>query len=213
MKTDDLIRTLAADAPSARGVRSVPLVAIALMAGLAISISAFAAWIGPRWDVAEAATTLRFLLKPLEMIGLAVLAAFALTRLMEPGVNARSALAAISIVPLFVAAAVAGELLITPSGTWAARLVGDNALKCLVLIPFLSLAPLAALIVAMRRGAPTRPALTGAIAGLTAGALGGLLYATHCPDDSPLFVAVWYSLAIAGVAAVGALIGARLLRW
>ena len=52
-----------------------------------------------------------------------------------------------------------------------------------------------------------------AAAGLLAGGLAATLYATHCTDDSPLFVAAWYSLAIAGVAALGALIGARWLRW
>jgi hypothetical protein len=35
----------------------------------------------------------------------------------------------------------------------------------------------------------------------------------HCPDDSPLFVAVWYPIAIAFMTAVGAALGARLLRW
>lgn len=212
MKTDDLIRTLAAD-PPARGAHGVPLVAAALAAGLAVSIAVFAAWIGPRFDIAEAATTLRFVLKPLEMIALAIVSAFALTRLIEPGAKARPALAAIWAVPLLVALAVMAELLATPSESWPARLVGDNALKCLALIPLLSLAPLAALILAMRRGAPTRPVLAGAIAGLAAGAIGGLLYATHCPDDSPLFVAAWYTIAIALVTGLGAVAGARLLRW
>ena len=38
-------------------------------------------------------------------------------------------------------------------------------------------------------------------------------YAAHCPDDSPLFVAAWYSLAVALVAAVGAATGRLTLRW
>ena len=33
---------------------------------------------------------------------------------------------------------------------------------------------------------------------------GGALYALHCPDDSPLFVAIWYVIATAGVAVLGA---------
>ncbi|MGA7427255.1 MAG: NrsF family protein, partial [Rhodoplanes sp.] len=32
-------------------------------------------------------------------------------------------------------------------------------------------------------------------------------------DDSPLFVATWYSLAITLVVAVGAVLGPRVLRW
>ena len=57
------------------------------------------------------------------------------------------------------------------------------------------------------------PALAGAVAGTLAGSLGAALYAAHCVDDSPLFVATWYGLAITVVAVVGALLGARLLRW
>jgi hypothetical protein len=39
------------------------------------------------------------------------------------------------------------------------------------------------------------------------------LYASHCTDDSPLFVAAWYTMATALVTAVGALAGAKLLRY
>ncbi|NJO33150.1 MAG: DUF1109 family protein, partial [Rhodospirillales bacterium] len=53
----------------------------------------------------------------------------------------------------------------------------------------------------------------GAVAGLLASGLSAALYATHCPDDSPLFVAVWYTLAVGAVVVVGALAGRRVLRW
>jgi hypothetical protein len=39
------------------------------------------------------------------------------------------------------------------------------------------------------------------------------LYAAHCTDDSPLFVATWYTLAAAAVAAIGAVAGSRVLRF
>ena len=84
---------------------------------------------------------------------------------------------------------------------------------CLRSIPFLGFAPLIATLLALRNGAPERPALAGAAAGLFAGAIGAAIYATHCPDDSPLFVAVWYPIAIAFMTALGAMLGARLLRW
>jgi len=45
------------------------------------------------------------------------------------------------------------------------------------------------------------------------GAFAAGLYATHCPDDSPLFVATWYVLAILVVMAVGAIAGSQFLRW
>jgi hypothetical protein len=77
----------------------------------------------------------------------------------------------------------------------------------------LALAPLAAILLALRKGAPEQPLFCGAAAGLFAGALGAALYATHCWDDSPLFVAIWYPLGIAVSVLIGALAGSRLLRW
>jgi hypothetical protein len=109
--------------------------------------------------------------------------------------------------------AVALELFILPSTSWASRLVGSNALVCLVAIPTLAIAPLAALLVILRSGAPASPALAGGAAGLLAAATAGALYAFHCFDDSPLFVVTWYALAALPVVALGAAIGHRLLRW
>jgi hypothetical protein len=72
---------------------------------------------------------------------------------------------------------------------------------------------LAAALVGLRHGAPTRPAVTGAIAGLLSTGLAATLYASHCTDDSPLFVATWYTIAAALVTAIGALAGPRVLRF
>ena len=80
-------------------------------------------------------------------------------------------------------------------------------MHCLTLIPLLSIPPLAALIIAMREGAPRHPALTGALAGAAAAGVAATIYATNCTDDSPLFVASWYPLATLIVVAAGALAG------
>jgi hypothetical protein len=77
----------------------------------------------------------------------------------------------------------------------------------------MSLPLLAAALVGLRHGAPTRPAIAGAIAGLLSAGLAAILYASHCTDDSPLFVATWYTIAAALVTAVGALAGSRVLRF
>jgi hypothetical protein len=112
-----------------------------------------------------------------------------------------------------MSAALAVELMLAPSDSWGRRLVGTNSMICLSAIPLFSLAPLAAVIAILRTGAPTSPVLAGAAAGLLAAAGGATLYAFHCFDDSPLFVAFWYSLAAIPVVAVGALAGHRFLRW
>jgi hypothetical protein len=38
-------------------------------------------------------------------------------------------------------------------------------------------------------------------------------YASNCTDDSPLFVATWYPLAIGIVVLAGYVAGSRCLRW
>ena len=53
----------------------------------------------------------------------------------------------------------------------------------------------AALILRCARARRAIPALTGALAGAAAAGLAATIYATHCPDNSPLFVATWYPLA------------------
>jgi len=66
---------------------------------------------------------------------------------------------------------------------------------------------------AFRAFAPTQLRLAGALAGVSAGALGAMVYGLHCPESSALFLLTWYSLGIGLAAAVGALLGPRLLRW
>jgi hypothetical protein len=43
--------------------------------------------------------------------------------------------------------------------------------------------------------------------------LGATVFAMHCTNDSPLFVAIWYTLAIGLTAIVGLLVGQYVLRW
>jgi hypothetical protein len=93
------------------------------------------------------------------------------------------------------------------------RLVGSNSKVCLTAVPLLSLPLLAASLIGLRHGAPTRPALAGAMAGILSSGLAATLYASNCTDDSPLFVATWYTLATLIVAAIGALVGSKVLRF
>ena len=62
----------------------------------------------------------------------------------------------------------------------------------------------------MRRRGRRSPAR---IAGLLSAGLAATLYASHCTDDFPLFVATWYTIATALVTAIGALAGSKVLRF
>jgi hypothetical protein len=119
----------------------------------------------------------------------------------------------ILVVPALLLAAVVTELMVIPNDAWVARLIGTNATPCVLAIPLLALAPLAIGLFAMRTGAPRSPTLAGAAVGFASAMLAATLYALHCFDDSPLFIATWYTLASLPVVAMGALIGRRVLRW
>jgi len=134
-------------------------------------------------------------------------------RLATPGAEARPWLWALFLAPLVLSFGLLAEAMATPAASWPARLIGHNAPYCVTLIPLLSAAPLACLLHALRQGAPGNPGRAGAVAGLLAGGVGATLYALHCTDDSPFFVAAWYSLAIAIVTLIGSAAGRRWLRW
>jgi hypothetical protein len=144
---------------------------------------------------------------------LAVLAARLAMRIGRPGEATRLPALLLVLPAVMVAAAVVVELLVLPANTWKANMVGGNALFCVFFIPVLSLAPLTGFFWALKQGAPENPTAAGAAAGLAAGAIAAAIYAWHCPDDSPLFLAAWYTTAIAVVTGAGALLGRRFLRW
>ncbi len=212
MRTSQLIDALAAD----RSRRSLSLEArfcLALGAGALVSAGLFFATFGPRPDFAAAAHTMRFDMKFVDSLALALPSAIFAWRLLRP--DARPGAVALSLLAPFVllGAAVAVELMIVPADLWRTRLIGSNAMHCMTIIPLLSIAPLGALLIVMREGAPQNPWLSGALAGAAAAGIAATLYASNCPDDSPLFVASWYPLATLIVVAAGAWAGDRLLRW
>ncbi|WP_181702935.1 NrsF family protein [Chthonobacter albigriseus] len=210
MKTEDLIHALAADG-AVRPVSLARAFAIAGAVAVAYAGLVFAIGYGPRPDVAAAIETVRFPLKVLTVLLFALGMARVAGRLAQPGASLPVGLAAGAVGLL--AASVALELFLLPREAWMPALVGTNSLLCLMSIPLLGAGALAASLLALRQGAPTRPALAGAAVGLLSGAVGAVFYAVHCPDDSPLFVVTWYSLALALMTGVGALAGRLALRW
>jgi hypothetical protein len=212
MKTEDLIEALVQDAPRPQlsPARRI-LVAIAL--GAIVAGVLFALSLGVRPDLGSALETWRFVLKPVLAVICLVSAWWACLQLTRPEVRPQDVAGWLLVTPALLGVAVLYELVAIPPALWSARLVGSYARICLLAIPLLSIVPLAVLLIALRVGAPRSPISAGAVAGLLAGALSATLYATHCPDDSPLFVAVWYTLAVGLVTATGALVGRRILRW
>ena len=212
MRTDDLIRAITADAATRRPSFG-RWAMLALVTGIAVTTAIFFAAIGFRPDIGEVIDTVRFDFKFVFALSLAIPAIGLALRLARPGAKVGPWGWAMALAPGLLVLAVFAELTAVPATAWATRLVGTNSRVCLTVIPILSLAPFAGILLALRNGAATRPRLAGAIAGLAAGGIAAFLYASNCTDDSPLFVATWYPLAIGLVALVGSLIGPRILRW
>lgn len=212
METDQLIRTLAAD--SAHRARPVGMVlTLALLAAAPVSMAIFFASLGVRPDVMTAMHNPFFDLKFAVTLALAISAVAVGLHLSRPEASLHGWAWLLLIPAGLLAGGIASEMMLPQRLPMMTRLIGSNSRTCLTAIPLISLPLLAAALLGLRHGAPSRPALTGAIAGLLSAGLAATLYASHCTDDSPLFVATWYTIATALVAAVGALAGSRLLRF
>jgi hypothetical protein len=212
MKTGDLIGALSTDtAPQDASPRNAFVKAIGF--GALIAGASFFATLGPRPDFMYAIHTVRFDFKFVVTLVLAATAFLAARDMARPEIHRSRMRKFLLAAPVLMILAVAAELYMVPSGQWMSKLIGHNMRFCTTMIPLFALGPLALMLWAFRRGAPENPARAGAIAGLIAGGLGAAFYAAHCFDDSPLFVATWYTLAIGIVTALGAFLGRRLLRW
>jgi len=186
MKTNDLIVLLAQDTE----VRSDldHMLQQATIAAVFIAAISFFGLIGVRPDIDTAIKTGRFLFKFVITITLTLSAGGVIFRIGKPGASLGA-----SVLMLFAPLALA---------------VGAALFELL-----LSCGPLACFIVALRHSAPARPGLAGATAGLMSAGIAASFYAANCNDDSPLFVLLWYPIAIGVVVTASAFIGRRLLRW
>lgn len=211
MKTDDLIHMLARGVEPAERQSYLGKLALTLAAGLAIALIVTALVFGMRPDIGVA--TMPVLMKA----GFSALAAAVVlplaVRLMRPGKPLGWRIVAVL---LFVGVSLAAALIALagmPSEQRMQAWMGGGFPWCLVLIPVLAAPTAAGLVWLLRAFAPTRLTLSGAAIGAISGGVGAMAYAMYCPVDSIAFVTTWYVAAIALCAALGALIGGKLLRW
>ncbi len=214
MKTTDLINALAVDTATRKPpVSRTAWIAAAI--GAVISAAVLVATIGIRDDlIAVASQSLDFVLKVVFTLAVTVPAFFVYKRSARPEGNPAGLTPVVIALPLVVLAGGVGYAMTTTSISDIGDIVmSPNWFRCMLVIPMLSIAPLAATLYALRQGAPANPTAAGAAAGLLSSGLAATLYATHCDADSPFFFAVWYPIGIAAVTIIGAAIGSRVLRW
>lgn len=212
MKTGDFINALVED----QGMRQPTIglgLSMRMAAGLAVSLVIFFMSLGVRSDFGSAMfdphVVFKFIFAASLFGSLWPLALQAV----RPELHVVPLLRWLVVPLLVLGGGVVFQLTTSPADYWLSGMVGRYPGACLVNIPVLAIGPLTVLVLMLRGGAPTQPVLSGAVAGAVAGGLAAFIYALHCPDDSALFVALWYSLAIGIVTVAGAVIGARYLRW
>lgn len=212
MKTEKLIDSLVADQGHPPPDPSRTLL-YALPVAILVTLAIFTYYLDMRADLPAAFTSWRYLLKLSLSLSIAGAAIGLVLHLAQPqhrpGLAFRWML--LLTLPLLAGFLLEGAML--PPANWAQAAMGENAVYCLIFVPLLSLAPLAAILWTLRRGAPRSPTACGAAAGLAAGGIGAFIYAVHCNNDSPFYLGIWYLSAIAIVTLLGTLIGHRYLRW
>jgi hypothetical protein len=213
MKTDELIALLARDtAPVARRGVSMRL-GLAAVIALALAFGVLVVWLGMRPDLMDAMHTSAYWMKTLYTVGLA-LAGFALVeRLSRPGVSGKVGAGLLGACFVAILALAFMQLMRTPSEGMSAAMMGSSWRGCPWRILALSLPGLIVVLAAMRRFAPSHPALAGAGAGVFIGGIAATVYGLYCQETAAPFVAIWYSLGIALSGLIGAIAGSRILRW
>ena len=170
-------------------------------------------WLGVRPDLMPAMRTGPFWMKFAYALSVAVLGFGLIDRLARPD-GEGGVFGSLILAPLGVMIALAlYQFFAAPADARMALMMGGSAQVCARNIVALSLPVFAGLFWSLRRLAPTRLTLAGAVAGTLAGAAGTFIYAFHCTESAAPFVAIWYTLGIAAVGALGAILGRVLLRW
>jgi hypothetical protein len=213
VKTEDLIKMLSTNVAPSRGRELGGALLIAIGIGTAIALCFGCAMFGTGLEgfggtrlglqAAVIALTLSLVVAGSRLVFVSA----------RPGRRGLGALVLIGVV--FLAMLLAGVLgfLREPHMSWNKVLFGGPLTDCLICVPVVAIPTLVALFWALQRGAPVHPTLSGAAAGIVAGALAVAAFAIHQPAASLLTTTVLYGGPIVLCALVGAALGWRLLRW
>jgi hypothetical protein len=207
--TDDLIHSLASTAGTQqRGASLQAALAVTGAASFACALLLVFSVIGIRQDFADMAVRMPFAFKVVYagalVVGASVVALYAAT----PGAPA-TALYALSPAVILLACGV----IFDSTGFPIMGRTDTAVVICMGRILFLSLPAMILTFVFMRKAAPTQPLFAGAIIGMLSASVGALAYTLACRNDGTAFVSIWYAADCAIMAAVGAIMGQRVLRW
>jgi len=212
MRTDDLIAQLSSGLePVKRGAVGRLLLGAAVL-GILGSVALMLSLIGLRHDFARAIVSFGMWTKLVYTFVIAGLGFWLVERMGRPGAEMTRPLQLLAI-PLLAILLLSVLQMNAPSADMPRLVLGHSSRVCAFLVTMTALPTLAATFWALRKLAPTQLTVAGAGAGLFAGAVGAFVYSFHCTEGAAPFIAIWYTLGIAVVTALGAALGPRLLRW
>ncbi len=212
MKTADLIADLVDSATPVAPASPSRRVGVTAVSGAVVALAILLPWLGFR-PLEEAVHLPSFWMKATYTLALSAGAWLLASRLSRPASSLRLPLFVITFVVVLMASMAIMELSGTPSRDLKQVWLGHTWSRCPVRIALLAVPIFAFVALAVRRLAPTRLRAAGAAAGLLAGTAAATVYGLACDETTAAFTATWYSLGIGMCAAVGALLGPRLLRW
>jgi hypothetical protein len=213
VKTEDLVSALASAVEPVDRKRAARQLVLAWITGLLVSVLFLAGVLRVNATLPLEAMIPMFWVRAAFCASLMCVSILAVKRLGHPGTRLGRVPVGLALPVLAMWGLAAVTLAEAPKEERIPLLLGHTALVCPWLITLLAAPWFVALIWAMRELAPTRLRLAGAGVGLAAGASGALVYTLHCPELASPFLSVWYVLGMLFPAAMGAMLGPRLLRW
>jgi len=212
MRTDELIAQLSDGLQPVKQGAVTRLLLGAILLGIVGSVLVMLTMIGLRHDLSTAMVSFGMWTKLVYTFVIAVFGFWLVERAGRPGAEMTRPLLLLAL-PLLAILLLSALQMSAPQADMPALVMGRSSQVCGFLVTMTALPTLAATFWALKRLAPTRLTLAGAGAGLFAGAAGAFVYCFHCTESAAPFIAIWYTLGIAAVTALGALLGPRLLRW
>lgn len=205
MKTEEVVRALAADLEPVRRLRRVGSRAL-LWAALALAFVAGGSWaLGPRADLLQKLSDPSYLAETAVLLAVFVLGSRSAFRLSVPGLE-RGWIGRVA-----PAAGLAAWVLLVVARYPAEQPMVDG-LGCIANMTALGLIPAVAALRMLRTGAPMESGWAGAHGALAAASLAMLGVHSICAHDGPAHVMVFHVLPVAAVALLGAVVGRIFLR-
>ena len=212
MKTANLIEALAADTSGARATLAGNAT-IALSASALLTTVVFFSQMGLRPEIGSSEVLAAIGVKLAVTVSMAVVGVILTMRLARPEALGNNAFLLLMLPVAVLLAVIAAGFWQSGVADWQQRMIGKNGPYCLIAIPILGILPLGAVVLTLAKGAVTQHASAGIAAGVAASGIAASIYALYCPDDSPLFIALWYSGSTLILVTAGYAVCRRVLRW